>query len=169
MKRRAFLALALKGAGGLLGLSLANLPALAQPRPLRVGVDRCPYCNMTVVDARYAAQLVTPLGRSYHYDAIECLADHLNGHGGVEVEAGELYAADFANSTARNAVYLPVETLLFLQHPRIRTPMGGGLVAFSEQEAADRFIAQRRLSDVRTLTWEELLAEGVNHPWVPPY
>jgi len=162
MERRAFLTLLLKG----LGLSLMGL-SLAQPRALRVGVDRCPYCNMTVIDGRFAAQLIPPLGRHYHYDAIECLVDHLNGHGPPTPEIGELYAADFARSTARDAHYLPVAALLFLHHPRIRTPMGGGLVAFSEKAAAERFIAERRLRDVQTLSWEALLSEGAARPWVP--
>jgi copper chaperone NosL len=165
MERRAFLALLLKGAG-LLSMSLSGL-SLAQPRALRVGVDRCPYCSMTVIDARYAAQLITPLGRSDHYDAIECLVDHLSGHGAPAPEAAELYAADFGTSSATSAHYRPVEALIFLHHPRIRTPMGGGLVAFSEAEAAERFIAERRLRDVRTLDWATLLAEGAARPWVP--
>lgn len=167
MERRAFLAWLLKSAA-LSSLSLTGL-ALAQPRTLHVGVDRCPYCSMTVVDARYAAHLITPLGRSYHYDAIECLVDHLNGHGAPVPEVAELYAADFANSSAAHPDYQPVEALTFLHHPRIRTPMGGGLVAFGNTEAADRFIAERRLRDVRTLDWVTLLSEGATRPWVPAY
>jgi copper chaperone NosL len=159
MERRTFLALLLKG--------LVAGWSMAQPQPLQVSVDRCPYCNMTVIDGRFAAQLITPLGRHYHYDAIECLVDHLNGHGPPVPEAGELYAADFARSTARDAHYLLVAALLFLHHPRIRTPMGGGLVAFSEKAAAERFSAERRLRDVRTLNWDALLSEGAARPWVP--
>lgn len=157
MERRAFLAL-LKG--------LVAGWAMAQ-RPLQVGIDRCPYCQMTAIDGRFAAQHITPLGRVYRYDAIECLVDHLNGHGPPAPEIGELFAADFAASSAANAHYLPVEALLFLHHPRIRTPMGGGLVAFGEAAAAERFIAERRLRDVRTLDWHALLSEGAAQPWVP--
>lgn len=159
MERRTFLALLLKG--------LVAGWAIAQPRPLQAGVDRCPYCNMTVIDGRFAAQLITPLGRHYHYDAIECLVDHLNGHGPPVPEVAGLYAADFARSTVSDAHYLAVAALLFLHHPRIRTPMGGGLVAFSEKAAAERFSAERRLRDVRTLNWDALLSEGAARPWVP--
>lgn len=159
MERRAFLALLLKGL-------LAGW-VIAQPRPLQVGVDHCPYCNMTVIDGRFAAQLITPLGRVYHYDAIECLADHLNGHGPPLPEVSQLFAADFAASSATEARYLPVEVLLFLHHPRIRTPMGGGLVAFTERAEAEVFITERRLRDVQRLSWPELIAVGATRPWIP--
>jgi copper chaperone NosL len=155
---------------GLVGLGVPwSLQVLAEARPVRVGVDVCPFCNMTVIDARYAAQMVTRTGKVYSYDAIECLVDHLNGYGGPRVEPRELYAPDFAASTARKAVERPVGELTFLHHRRIRTPMGGGLVAFARPEDADRFIAERRLKGVRRLSWDELVAEGKQHAWVPPY
>ena len=155
---------------GLIGLGVPwSLQVLAEARPVRVGVDVCPFCNMTVIDARYAAQMVTRTGKVYSYDAIECLVDHLNGYGGPKVQPGELYAPDFASSTAKKAEERPVRELMFLYHPRIRTPMGGGLVAFARAEDADRFVAGRRLKDVRRLTWEELVAEGKEHAWVPPF
>lgn len=155
---------------GLIGLGVPwSLSALAAARPVRVGVDVCPYCNMTIIDARYAAQMITRTGKVYNYDAIECLVDHLNGYGGAKVEPRELYAADFAVSTAKEASEKPVDALIFLYHRRIRTPMGGGLVAFADPKAADRFAQQRRLKDVRRLRWRELVAEGKQHPWVPPY
>ena len=47
--------------------------------------------------------------------------------------------------------------------------MGGGLVAFARPQDADRFVDGRRLKEVRRLTWEELVAEGKEHAWVPPF
>ncbi len=155
---------------GLIGLGVPwSLQVLAGSRPVHVGVDVCPFCNMTVIDARFAAQMVTHTGKVYSYDAIECLVDHLNGYGGPKVDPRELYAPDFAASSAKKAVLEPVDELIFLYHKRIRTPMGGGLVAFRKREDAESFISQRRLKGVRRLRWRELLAEGKKHAWVPPY
>ncbi|WP_287372236.1 nitrous oxide reductase accessory protein NosL [Oceanithermus sp.] len=155
---------------GLIGLGVPwSLGVLAEARPVRVGVDVCPYCNMTVIDARYAAQMVTRTGKVYSYDAIECLVDHLNGYGGPKAAPRELYAADFAASRADRAGLRAVDGLVFLYHRRIRTPMGGGLVAFARPEDADRFVQERRLKGVRRMRWDELVAEGRQHAWVPPY
>jgi hypothetical protein len=41
----------------------SSLEALAAPRALRVGVEACPYCFMTILDARHAAQAVNPQGK----------------------------------------------------------------------------------------------------------
>ena len=155
---------------GLIGLGVPwSLGVLAEARPVRVGVDVCPYCNMTVIDARYAAQMVSRTGKVYSYDAIECLVDHLNGYGGPKAAPRELYAADFAASRADRAGLRAVDGLVFLYHRRIRTPMGGGLVAFARPEDADRFVQERRLKGVRRMRWDELVAEGRQHAWVPPY
>jgi hypothetical protein len=69
------------------------------PGPVVVGTDRCPYCSMSVIDARFAAQQVTVSGRVHVYDAIECLVDHLAGHGGPALAAGWCFVADHAAST----------------------------------------------------------------------
>ncbi len=155
---------------GLIGLGVPwSLRVLAEARPVRVGVDVCPYCNMTVIDARYAAQMITRTGKVYSYDAIECLVDHLNGYGGPKAEPRELYAADFAASRADRVELRAVGDLVFLYHRRIRTPMGGGLAAFARSEDADRFVRERRLQGVRRMRWDELVTEGRQHAWVPPY
>jgi copper chaperone NosL len=166
MRRRAFLKI-------LFALPLGTR-AWAAPRPVRVGVDLCPYCNMLVLDARYAAQMVTTTGKVYSYDAIECLVDHLNGlskphlgWSGPKVTPKELYAPDFLESTREKAALYPVNRMVFLHHERIRTPMGGGLLAFRKREEAEAYAKDRDLKGALFLSWEELLRRGKERPWVP--
>jgi len=166
VKRRTFLK----------GLVIFGVPfafrAVAAPRPVRIGVDMCPYCFMTVIDGRFVAQVVVETGKHYNYDAIECLADHVNGYAAygptVRVRPKEWYLADYKRSTAKEPHLIPAEKAVIVHHKRIRTPMGGGLAAFSSREEAEAFVKERRLRGARFLTWEELLEEGKEHPWVPP-
>lgn len=141
----------------------------AAPRPTAFGVDVCPYCSMTVVDLRFAGQVVTPTGLVHSYDAIECLADHLAGRGPTPPTVAEAYLADRAASSREEVSYLPAEEAVVLYHPRLRTPMGGGLAAFVTAEAATEFAAANRLSDARILTWEAVLQEATQRQWVPDY
>jgi len=143
--------------------------AWADPRPVTFGVDVCPYCNMTVVDLRFTAQVVTPTGLVHHYDAIECLADHLMGHGPRPPEVAETYLADRAVSSRDEAAFLEVEEAVVLHHARLRTPMGGGLAAFADRAAAEEFAAAGRLAGAEYLTWREVLERGRDRPWVPDY
>lgn len=170
MHRRAFLRRCLHVAGAAAtGSLLPRWRAVAAPHPVTAGVDVCPYCSMTVVDLRFAAQVVTPTGLVLTYDAIECLADHLGGYGPTPPSAAEAYLADVVASNVDGAAFLEAGTAVVLYHPRLRTPMGGGLAAFASQDAALAFAAARRLADAETLTWADVLARGAERPWVPDY
>lgn len=137
------------------------------PGPVQVGTDRCPYCSMSVIDARFAAQQVTVTGRVHVYDAIECLVDHVAGHGGPALAAGWCYVADHAASTRDGARLLSVFDATILHHRRLRTPMGGGLVAFDGAAAAAAFLAERGLEGVETWPWDALVLRSTERPWVP--
>jgi len=157
---------------GLLALPLgfgALQPALAAPRPLRVGVDVCPYCNMAILDARYAAQMITSTGKVYNYDDVGCLLDHLLGYGGPKVSPKELYVADFTASGRKEARFIPVNQAHFLFSERIRTPMGTGLLAFGTAAGLEAYLKERPQPQGEKLSWNELLARGRKQAWVPGY
>lgn len=137
------------------------------PGPVRVGEDRCPFCSMSVIDARYVAQQVTATGRVHVYDAIECLVDHVGGQGGPPLTAGWCYVADHAASTREAARLLGVHDATIVHHRRLRTPMGGGLVAFADEAAAATFLAERGLGDAESWSWDALVTRARERPWVP--
>jgi copper chaperone NosL len=141
--------------------------SVAPPRPVRRGEDRCPACGMAVIDARFAAQARDPGGRTHVYDAIECLIDHRNGHNGPVPGDGPAWVADRVASTATEATWLTVDAAVLLHHPRLRTPMGGGLAAFVDVPAALDFATAQGLDGATTYAWAEVMALGVPRPWVP--
>lgn len=144
------------------------LQALAAPRALRVGVEACPYCFMTILDARHAAQAVNPQGKAFFYDDPACLLDQLNGWGGPSLTPKEVYLADFAASTRTAPRWIPAEGAVLYHHPRIRTPMGSGLLAFASREALEGHLKERpERAGGRVLTWSQALKEGAKRPWVP--
>lgn len=143
-------------------------PALAAPRTLRVGVDACPYCFMTILDARHAAQAVNPQGKAFFYDDPACLLDQLNGWGGPSLTAKEVYLADFALSARTAPRWVEAEKALLYHNPKIRTPMGSGLLVFSRREALEQHLKERpERAGGRVLTWAQALKEGERRPWVP--
>jgi len=137
------------------------------PGRVDVGTDRCPYCSMSVVDARFVAQQVTVTGRVHVYDAIECLVDHLAGHGGPALAAGWCFVADHAASTRVAANLVSVHAATILHHDRLRTPMGGGLVGFGDETAAAEFVHERGIAGARAWSWDALVARSRERPWVP--
>ncbi|MDZ7706847.1 MAG: hypothetical protein U5J97_02930 [Trueperaceae bacterium] len=164
MDRRRFLT------RGLAACAALTLPAaFADPRELNVGVDACPYCNMPVIDGRFAAQGVSEGGRVLTYDAIECLLDHEAGHGPPPPALRERWLSDRVASGRTSVAWLAADAAVLLHHPRLRTPMGGGLAAFATASEAQTFGASNRLSDAAILDWSEATALAAQRPWVPPW
>jgi copper chaperone NosL len=151
------------------GAALALPRAWADPRPIDDRIDVCPYCTMKVIDARFAAQVETAGGRTLTYDAIECLLDHAAGHGPPPPDVADAWLADRVASARDDATWLAVDAAVLLHHPRLRTPMGGGLAAFPDADAAAAFADANRLDDARTLTWDAARSEANDRPWVPPW
>lgn len=83
-----------------------------QPQPISYGKAGCEFCKMTIVDERYASQLVTDKGKAFNFDAVECMINYFN-------ENSTTYAfqlvTDFNNPTnlinAKEAVYLRTANL----------------------------------------------------------
>jgi len=118
-----------------------------KPSAINYGTDACSFCQMTIVDHQHAAQLVTEKGRTYNYDAIECMMHAL---GKWDKPAVTYYLiADYANPgkmvDARHASYLVSKS--------IPSPMGAFLSGFKNQ--SDRDLTMKEVTG-ESLTWEEL-------------
>ncbi|MEO9964978.1 MAG: nitrous oxide reductase accessory protein NosL [Reichenbachiella sp.] len=117
------------------------------PAEINYGTDSCHFCKMTIVDQSHAAQIVTQKGRSYKYDAIECMIQSSR-----QWDSGELkfilitdYISPKKLIDATSAYYLISEN--------IPSPMGAYLSGFEFENERNKFL--RRSSD-RTLSWNEL-------------
>ncbi len=131
-------------------LSMMANACEVKPQAIDYGHDECHYCKMTIVDRQHSAQLVTVKGRSYKYDAIECMMNHLRDWDHPEVKY--YLVADYSEPgvlvDAREASYLISES--------IPSPMGEFLSAFREKSIRDRTLAE---NDGDSMDWEALKKE----------
>lgn len=112
-------------------ISLFLSSCKVEPQPIAYGDDHCHYCDMTVVDKTHAAELTTKKGKSTVFDAIECMVRQINQDDSEEKMAF-LLVADFGNpGELTNA-----RTALYLISPKIKSPMGANLSAFSTLKLA---------------------------------
>ncbi len=104
-----------------------------EPRPISYGEDHCHNCDMTVVSKTHAAEVVTKKGKSYMFDAAECLVWKL-AKDNNEVDMEYILVSDYANPgnliDAKSATYLITE--------KIKSPMGANLSAFKSSESAKK-------------------------------
>jgi copper chaperone NosL len=121
-----------------MGLAAASLAAMLVvsgcarvPEPFVFGEDQCAHCRMTITDPAYATQVVSTTGRAYKLDSAECLLRFLEA---ATVTADEIHSRWV--SAVDTGELVRAESAWFVQSPSIRSPMGGGLAAFSTQDAA---------------------------------
>lgn len=132
----------------LLLLALLLAACSAGPGAVHWGVEECAHCQMMIADERYAAQVVDRRGRTFKFDAIECMTSFLR--------AGELAQADVHSVWVADGRerWITVEDAHFVHSERIRSPMGGGLAAYADEAAARRVLAE---TGGALLAWADVL------------
>ncbi len=106
--------------------------SVGQPE-IKYGADECAHCRMNVMDAKFAAAVQTVKGRSYVFDAPECMVPFVGPKGHlVEQEVKGWYVADFAHP----GTLIDATKALYLHAPSLKSPMRGNVAAFSNE--ADR-------------------------------
>jgi copper chaperone NosL len=109
---------------------LATLNCSNAPQPINYGQDGCHFCKMTIVDKLHAAQFVTHKGKSYTFDATECMINFLKEFGTSKVK---LYlTTNYSNPEE----LIDATGATFLISKNIPSPMGAFISGFKNKEDA---------------------------------
>lgn len=100
------------------------------PKPIAYGEEACAYCRMSIVDKRYAAQLVSETGKTFSFDAIECMI-HYQGENHDHAWHMEL-VTDYTQPTK----LMPVSDAVLLRSKQLPSPMGMYLTAVPNEAKA---------------------------------
>ena len=101
------------------------------PEAFHFGEDRCAHCRMVIADTRFAAQAVLDTGRAVKFDGIECLTAWL-----VTSEDASLVKDTWVSDGNGTGTLIHAGEATFAYDMAIRSPMGAGLIAFSDPAAA---------------------------------
>jgi copper chaperone NosL len=118
------------------------------PKPIDYGNANCLHCEMTVMDPKFGAELITAKGKVHFFDSAECLAEYLTEN----KEAGEgaqIYVTDLSSGKLTNA-----RTASFFTSPEVNSPMGGNLAAFEQESAISGFYDRGK---GKVLSWQEVI------------
>ncbi|MGB5818948.1 MAG: nitrous oxide reductase accessory protein NosL [Saonia sp.] len=119
----------------------------SSPKPIAYGSDGCHFCSMTIVDKQHAAQFMTRKGKTYSFDATECMMNRLK-----EVD-NETIALFFVNDYNAPGNLIDATKATYLISKNIPSPMGEYLSAFETKAAAA--YAQKE-NEGELFTWEGL-------------
>ncbi|MFS4456039.1 nitrous oxide reductase accessory protein NosL [Maribacter sp. 2304DJ31-5] len=131
----------------LLFIMCSLLGCTHSPKPVAYGSDGCHFCSMTIVDKQHAAQFMTQKGRTYSFDATECMLNHLKE---IAIETVALYMVNDYNMPGE---FIDGEQAVYLISENIPSPMGEYLTAFATEQDAKN--AQMK-NGGEIFTWQEL-------------
>ncbi len=118
-----------------------------EPRPIAYGEDVCVHCQMTAVDPRYGAELVTATGKTLVFDAVECMAAYVEANSGLDVHS--LWVSDYREP----GTLVRVDEAFFVQSDRLHSPMAMNVAAFRAAASPE---AVRDSLGGTLLSWDEV-------------
>lgn len=132
---------------GFLMASCGSGPNLDEPPEIRYGEDTCDRCLMIINEARYAAAYVTADGQARRFDDIGGMLAY---NGEMAEDVAVFWVHDFDTEEwlkAGEAYYVKSDHL---------TPMGFGIVAFTDQSRAESWAGQE---GGMVMTFADLLSD----------
>lgn len=137
---------------GLMGLTSCQ----QQFEPIDYGHDACTHCKMTIMDKRFAAEMVTEKGKAYKFDDMACLLkymkeEHIN-NAKTMIFVSDYSKPDNSFLDARQAVYLHNSEVF-------KTPMNGNLAAFATEREAAPFKEHLQNNELK---WQDLESKLIN-------
>ena len=111
------------------GILFMSACGVEGPAPVKINVDTCAYCKMTVTDPQFAAQLTTTKGRNYFFDDIKCMIDFTESNIGLAYD--QFYVSDYCQPSR----FIDVDDAHMLHSDSLRSPMGGNVAAFASLDS----------------------------------
>ena len=132
----------------LLILSLFMISCVSnEPNPIKLNVDTCEFCKMTISNGKFGAELLTKKGRYYKFDDLSCMLLYAKENTNTQVQSF------FVNDYTKDNTLIPAEQSYYLRGESINSPMRGNFAAFASDKDQDDF--QKQLN-AKTLTWEQV-------------
>ncbi len=123
------------------------LACSVEPKPIDYGHDNCQFCDMTIMDNKHAAELVTAKGKVFKFDAIECMLQNI-----ARTDQQE-YAYKLISDYSNPGEFINAQQSVYLISKNLPSPMGEFLSGFSSEEAAK--LAMEKNGGI-LYNWEEI-------------
>lgn len=115
-----------------LGFISLSLNGCSQsPQPIKYGSDLCDNCRMTIVDAKYAGELITEKGKVLRFDDLHCVLAYLQSDAMHQQKTAGVYITDFSGEHN----FINVEKAFFLSGSKLQSPMNGNVATFSVMDS----------------------------------
>jgi copper chaperone NosL len=103
-----------------------------KPTDVFYGQDVCEKCKMIISEKVFSAQYILPRGQAKKFDDIGCMIHYL-----LEEETNKDKVLAIFVREYNSKEWIDGEKAYYVWSKKIKTPMGHGLVALKEKEAAE--------------------------------
>lgn len=100
------------------------------PQSIKLGVDACSFCKMSIVDSRFGAEIITRKGKVFKFDDMHCLLAFRKANTINNSDISETYLINFVEPHA----FIEAPKAFLLKSDELRSPMGGDIASFSEEK-----------------------------------
>lgn len=125
------------------------------PQSIEYGKDNCSFCQMLITDHEFGSELITPKGKVFKFDSIECLVAFAKMPGNYVPKETAVYVT----SMSQPDVLFDARSAMYVVSKEIDSPMGANLAAFRSHQDAMKAIKD---SNSVHYTWDKLLSEKIN-------
>ncbi len=125
------------------------------PEPIQYGKDNCSFCQMLITDHEFGSELITPKGKVFKFDSIECLVAYTKMPGNYDPKETTVYVT----SMSQPGVLFDGRSAMYVTSKEIDSPMGANLAAFKTHQDAMKAIKD---SSAVHYTWDKLLSAKTN-------
>ncbi|MBK5284235.1 MAG: nitrous oxide reductase accessory protein NosL [Bacteroidia bacterium] len=105
-------------------------------KPINYGKDECDNCKMTIVDKKFAVEILSGKGKAFKFDDLSCAKQFVN-NGNINVK--EIKDV-FINNFNKPGEYIKLKDTYVAESKSIRSPMGGNMAAFASVDEVKHFI-----------------------------
>ncbi|WP_232726097.1 nitrous oxide reductase accessory protein NosL [Bacillus sp. FJAT-42315] len=123
-----------------------------EPVEINPDIDVCDVCNMSITEPQYATEVILKDGSVETFDDIGCMVEYL--HEQDEKDIGEKYVRD-----ALSGDWVKLNEATFVYNKDYWTPMAYGVVSFSDQSSAEKYMKKEGKGEMMTLD------EVMTHDW----
>ncbi len=134
-------------AGAFLIFSLQSCSA--QPVELKMGVDACDFCKMTLSDPRFGGELITIKGRVYRFDDTHCLSSFISAKSVPTSDIKTIWLCDFSNK----GQLVATDQAILLKSEKLLSPMSGNTAAFASRQDME---TARKTYPGEELSWKAI-------------
>jgi copper chaperone NosL len=120
-----------------------------KPQPIAYGKDGCSFCKMTIMDNRFACEIISKTGKAYKFDDLQCMHQAIKS-GLVEQE--QVYGEYVTTFTADHQ-FVDANKSFMLASKDLNSPMGGNIATFANEDSFKHYL--KEMNGTAT-TWKEI-------------